>query len=51
VTEENYENPVRIACVSAEIQKEHLLNTSVEPYRHTNLLGGVGLEVHVKMDT
>jgi hypothetical protein len=51
VTEENYEKPVRIVCVSAEIQSEHFPNTSVERYRHTNLFGGGGLEVNVKMDT
>jgi hypothetical protein len=50
VTEENYEQHVSMACVSAEIRSEHLPNTSVEPYRHTNLFGGDGLQVNVKMD-
>jgi hypothetical protein len=49
-TEENYEKPVSVACVSAEIRSEHLRNTRVEPYHHTNLFGGSGLEVNVETD-
>jgi hypothetical protein len=37
-TEENHRT-FRIACVSAEIQTEHLQDTSQERYVWTNLLG------------
>lgn len=42
-TEENFETLVRITSVLAEIQMEHLLNTNVEHYYYTNLLGAVVL--------
>jgi hypothetical protein len=44
-TEENYENPspdILCSCLGP--------NTSVQPYRHTNLFAGNGLQVSVKMD-
>jgi hypothetical protein len=35
--EKHHENPVSIVCVPASIWNDHLMNTSLEPYRDTNL--------------
>jgi hypothetical protein len=38
-TKENEENSVRIADISAAIRKENLPITSLEAYRHRDILG------------
>jgi hypothetical protein len=43
-TEENHKNSVRIGCILAEVQTEHLPNTSLESYRYDNIKVGVKRE-------
>jgi predicted double-glycine peptidase len=42
-TDKTTKSPVRISCVQLESRIEHLLNTSLECFRYTNLLDGVQL--------